>query len=76
MRRGEFVYVSFEGQTLEAMVTLASGGPVGSIAVMFDGMLDGCMGMMPLLYEHDKGWVNIMSGNVIQISKQNDEGNS
>lgn len=56
MKRGDFVIVTAEGKTLEAMVTLAS--PNGkSLALMYDGMLAGFVAMMPVLQNANGDWV-------------------
>lgn len=48
-RRGEFVFVTYKGKTLKAMATLVSENGVSAI-IMFDGMLGGYAGMMPILF--------------------------
>ena len=52
LRRGDYVEVTFEGRTLPAMVTLASENGK-SLMLMFDGMLGGYAGMMPVLWSQD-----------------------
>jgi hypothetical protein len=65
-KRGDFVQLTIDGLTLRAMVALAS--PNGaSLMVMFDGLLDGCVGMMPLL-AHDDGYHNLMTGRAVGVA--------
>lgn len=52
LRRGHFVNVTLDGRTVPAMVVVASGN-AHSIAVMFDALLGGYAGMMPVLWVDD-----------------------
>jgi hypothetical protein len=52
LQRGAFVEVTAEGRTVRAMVILAS--PNGrSLMLMFDGMLGGYAGTLPLFLDDD-----------------------
>lgn len=47
MRRGEYVWVTYDGRSLPALVAIAS--PNGHSAVLlFDGVLGGYVGTMPV----------------------------
>jgi hypothetical protein len=73
LRRGEFVNLTSEGKTVNAMVVLAS--PNGrSLMLMYDGALsvgDGfCMGSMPVLVDDD-GVFRCLAGNaVVEIRRR------
>jgi hypothetical protein len=64
--RGEFVRVTYRGQTVEAMVVLVS--PNGeSAALMFDAMLGGHVGMMPILWEGGR-YRSLMEGEALELA--------
>lgn len=54
LQRGEFVVVTASGRTVRAMVTLASANG-RSIVLMFDAMLGGFVGVMPVSLDDDDG---------------------
>lgn len=71
LRRGDFVRVRVEGddRTVDAMVVLASANGA-SVMIMFDGLLDGCVGMMPLLRQPDDAdYRNVMTGRAIDVAR-------
>jgi hypothetical protein len=64
LKRGDFVHVTFQGRTVRAMVTIAS-PDARSLMIMFDGMLGGFVGMMPLLWREarpglEAGYVDLI----------------
>lgn len=66
--RGAFVHVTYEGRTLAAMVVLASTDGV-SLAIMFDGLLGGYVGMMPILWhEQDREYHDLFTRGVVVIT--------
>jgi hypothetical protein len=48
-RRGEFVWVTYSGKTVKAMCLLVSDNGVSAV-IMFDAMLGGHLGMMPIVW--------------------------
>lgn len=67
-KRGDFVEITAGDRTVDAMVTLAS--PCGkSLFVMFDAMLDGHVGAMPLLADGD-GFVSIITGRRVALRRK------
>jgi hypothetical protein len=68
MKRGDFVIVTAEGKTLEAMVVLASSNG-RSLALMYDGILAGFVSMMPVLQNANGDWV-AMNGIPVTITPQ------
>lgn len=67
-QRGDFVEITADDRTVDGMVTLAS--PCGkSLIVMFDAMLDGHVGAMPLVGDVD-GFVALMTGNRVMLRRK------
>lgn len=67
-QRGDLVEIGAAGATIRGMVTLASEPNGKSLMVMFDGMLDGHAGMMPLLHtEH--GFIALVTGNPVTLRR-------
>lgn len=69
--RGKFVQVDYNDQTIKAMVTLASSNG-RSLMLMFDGALHtpkgGLLaGYMPLLYEDDGKYRDLVEGAVATL---------
>ena len=67
--RGQFVKIDYNGQSIKAMVVLASGNG-RSLMLMYDGALHtpsgGMMvGNMPLLYEDDDGKYHDLVGGAV-----------
>ena len=73
-QRGDFVRIGADGRTVDGMVTLAS--PCGkSLIVMFDAMLDGHVGAMPLLWsEGDACFVALITGHPVILERKRDDG--
>jgi hypothetical protein len=67
-KRGDFVHITAGGVTIDAMVTLASPNSL-SLIVMFDGMLDGHAGAMPLSGAEDGSYVALMTGTPVTLEK-------
>lgn len=69
MKRGDIAKIHTNGEELRAMVTLAS--PNGkSLIVMFDGMVDQCIGMLALSQEDDGRYTNLITGHTIDIREE------
>lgn len=66
--RGDFVEITTQGRTVDGMVTLAS--PCGkSLIVMFDAVLDGHVGAMPLVGDVD-GFVSVITGSRVTLRRK------
>jgi hypothetical protein len=50
-RRGEFVWVTYRGKLTKAMATLVSGNGESAV-IMFDEMLGGHVGAMPIRWSN------------------------
>lgn len=70
--RGDFVEITAAGATIKGMVTLASEPNGKSLIVMFDGMLDGHVGMMPLLHT-ERGFIALVMGRPVTLRALKDE---
>lgn len=66
MKRGDFVKLSRGDQQVEGMIVLASDNG-GSLMVMFDGMIGGYVGMIPLLRNDDGSYQGIIDGAIIHV---------
>lgn len=70
-RRGEFVviYCGAPARKLDGMIGLAS--PNGeSLIVFFDGILDSCVGAIPLFLGSDDVYRNVMTGHAIGLARK------
>ena len=68
MRRGDFVKLEREGQTIEqAMVTLASENEDSLMVMWGDHMLGGYCGMMPLLRQ-DGVYRDLVEGKIVKVT--------
>jgi len=66
MTEGDVIAVTCGGQTVEGVVVLAS--PNGkSLMLTFDAILDTCMGMMPVLQRDDGSYINVATGNPVEV---------
>ena len=67
MTRGEFVVLEAAGrEPITAFVALASVNGA-SLIVMFDGLVDGCAGAMPLLRDPEGVYRNIYTGRPVTM---------
>jgi hypothetical protein len=64
MRRGDFVQLTCEGRTIDAMVTLAGDG---AAILMYDGIVDGFAGSMGVKRNDDGTWCSVFTGTPIEI---------
>lgn len=64
--RGAFVHVTFAQRTITAMVTLAS-DKGHSLILMFEGILGGYVGMMPVLWQ-DGAYRDLVQHDVVVIT--------
>lgn len=68
LKRGDFVRATYAGKTVDAMVTLVS--PNGkSVFIMFDAMLGGHVGAMPISQEDDGTYVSVLEQLPIAIER-------
>lgn len=65
-QRGDYARLSCDGYEPVCFIALAAQGGA-SLIVMFDGMIDGCVGAMPLLWR-DGGYVNVMTGRPVALT--------
>jgi len=65
--RGDFVMLEFKGRCLRAMVVLASQNG-DSLMAMFDGMLGGYVGMMPIRRCDDGEYRDVMKGEIVKVT--------
>ncbi|MDY7815396.1 hypothetical protein U0F71_06665 [Burkholderia pseudomallei] len=61
LKRGDWVRLEYKEQVITAMVWLASGNS-RSLMLGFDGVIDGHVGMMPVLMGNDGRYYSIMTG--------------
>lgn len=67
--RGMFVHVTFDGRTITAMVTLASDNG-SSLVIMFDAVLGGYVGMMPLRWSGaDRAFHDLIHDRVAVVTR-------
>jgi hypothetical protein len=68
MKRGDVVQLTdpATGVTLDGWIALASPGGA-SLMVLFDGLIDGCAGSLPLLRADDGRYHNVMTGRAIEV---------
>lgn len=65
-RRMDRVQITCNGQSVTGLVMLASENSK-SLMLGFDGMLDGHLGMLPVLMGNDGEYYSLMSGNLITV---------
>lgn len=65
----KYVSVTYEGRTVDAMVTLASLNGRSLIIMWDDGMLGGHCGMMPILCD-ESGCHSLMEGRPITLKRK------
>jgi hypothetical protein len=67
-KKGDFVRVTCDGRTVEGMVTMAS--PNGrSLVLMFEALLAGHAGKMPVLQHDDGSFCALLNGAPVGIEK-------
>jgi hypothetical protein len=71
LRRGQFVEVTVDGRTLRAMVVLASDN-ARSVLLMFDGLLGGYVGTMPVIWVVDR-YEDLIRHEAVRIVLQPEE---
>lgn len=68
LRRGEFVRVTWEGGSVQAMVAFAS--PNGrSVIILYDGILAGFVGMAPLSESAESDVWTTLAGTTVVVSR-------
>jgi hypothetical protein len=70
MKRGDFVQLTCEGRTIDAMVTLAGNG---AAILMFEGIVAGCAGALPIQQKDDGSWCALMTGTPLEIVPRKEE---
>jgi hypothetical protein len=70
LRRGDFITITAAGRSCRAMVTLASANG-RSLIVMYDGIVGGFVGAMPVYQRDDGTWIAI-DATPIAITRQVD----
>ncbi len=65
--RGDFVTIRCAGCTVPGMVTLASSNG-RSLVVMFEAILDGHVGSMPILQNEAGEYRSLMTGTAVELS--------
>lgn len=66
LKRGDIVIATYGDKTVDAMVTLAS--PNGkSLIIMFEAMLGGHVGVMPVLMHDDGRFESLLEGRPISL---------
>ena len=66
-KKGQAVTITMEGRTIDAKIILASGNNK-SLAVSFDALFGGYVGMMPILYDDEKKFYkDLVQGRELQI---------
>jgi hypothetical protein len=68
MKRGDFVWIEYDGQRKQAMVTLASENEDSLMVMWGDGMLGGYCGMMPLLRENGE-YRDLVEGKPVKVER-------
>jgi hypothetical protein len=69
LKRGDFVWLTCGERTVEAMVLLRSMNG-RSLMLGFDAMLDGHLGMMPVLQGEDGVYRALVTQKVIEIKER------
>lgn len=67
--RGEFVEITAGDKSVDGMVTLASENGK-SLIVMFDGMLDGHLGVMPILLTEEGKYAALLTGQIVKLERK------
>lgn len=65
---GDAVLIECEGVTVEGVVILASENGK-SLMLGFDALLDGYVGMLPVLRDDDGGYRSLVTGVAVTISR-------
>ncbi len=68
MKRGDFVWIEHEGQRVRGMVSLASENG-NSLMLLFDDMVGGYLGMMPVLREGDGEYRDLIKGEIVKLER-------
>lgn len=69
MKTGDDVVIECQGWTIPGTVTLASPNGV-SLILSFEAILDGHVGMMPVLLNDDGEYRSIMTGVLVKLKYQ------
>jgi hypothetical protein len=67
MKTGDPVTITCNGQTIDGVILLASQNG-RSLALWFDGMLDGQVGGMPVLQDHDGDYRSLATDRMVTIT--------
>lgn len=66
-KTGDVVTATFDGRTVDALVILASANG-RSLAISFDAMLGGHVGMMPVLQREDGNYEALITAEPIMLA--------
>jgi hypothetical protein len=66
-KRNDRVQIECDGQAVSGLVMLASENGK-SLMLGFDGMLDGCLGMLPVLMGNDGKFYALMTGTLVKVT--------
>ena len=67
--RGDFVVATYDGRTVRAMVIIASHN-AQSLAIMFDAMLGGYAGVMPIHWDAARNsYVDLLHGRPLVLTR-------
>lgn len=69
MKRGDRVLIECDGKTVLGIVLLASENDK-SLMLSFDALIDGHVGMMPVLQDDDGEYRSIMTGVLVKLQYQ------
>ena len=67
-RTGDYVLIECGGRTVPGTVLMASGNGK-SLMLNFEAIIDGHIGMMPVLLMNDGAYVSIMNGVEVKLSQ-------
>lgn len=65
MKTGDRVWIKYEGREIEGAIAVASQNGK-SLALIFDAMLGGYVGMMPIV-EHRGGFIDLVQGKPVEV---------
>jgi hypothetical protein len=72
MKTGEHVLIESDGRSLAGTVILASANG-RSLMLAFEGIFDGCVGLLPVLQDEEGAYRSIITDAVVQLSVIEDQ---
>ncbi len=70
LQRGDTVRATYDGNTVDAVVTLASPNGRSLVIAWDDGMLGGHLGVMPIWQEESGAYVSLIEGRPITLARR------